>query len=150
MGIFDRIGLSGAAAILDADPKTDDLGIRTLGQFLNARCRSFRQLHHLRTRTLCLGGRRSRGHVSHVECPRANSITPPNAHHILRTRRASSDMRSGVHAGSQTRLTLTTPTPGTLATAFSTICGNSPAAGQFGVVSVITRSTERSSLSSTL
>src|SRR5437764_15097079 len=71
-------------------------------------------------------------------------------HHILSTRRASSVIRSGVQAGSQTRLTLTTPTPGTLATAFSTICGNSPAAGQFGVVSVITTSTLRSSLMSTL
>ena len=32
---------------------------------------------------------------------------------------------------------MTTPTPGTLATAFSTMVGSSPAAGQFGVVSVI-------------
>ena len=47
-------------------------------------------------------------------------------------------------------MTLTTPTPGTLATAFSTICGNSPAAGQFGVVRVIMTSTVRSSLMSTL
>ena len=39
-------------------------------------------------------------------------------------------MRSGVHAGSQTKFTLTTPTPGTLAIAFSTMVGNSPAAGQ--------------------
>jgi len=45
---------------------------------------------------------------------------------------------------------LTTPTPGTLATAFSTMVGNSPAAGQFGVVSVIITSTLRSSLKSTL
>jgi len=57
---------------------------------------------------------------------------PRNAHHILRTRRASSVIRSGVHGGSQTRLTLTVPTPGTLATAFSTMVGSSPAAGQFG------------------
>ena len=47
-------------------------------------------------------------------------------------------------------MTLTTPTPGTLATAFSTIVGRSPAAGQFGVVSVIMTSTPRSSLRSTL
>ena len=47
-------------------------------------------------------------------------------------------------------MTLTTPTPGTLATAFSTIVGNSPAAGQFGVVSVIMTSMVRSSLMSTL
>ena len=40
-------------------------------------------------------------------------------------------MRSGVQAGSHTMLTLTWPTPGTLATAFSTICGISAAAGQF-------------------
>src|ERR1700686_5236451 len=71
-------------------------------------------------------------------------------HHIFSTRRASSVIRSGVQAGSQTRLTLTMPTPGTLATAFSTIVGDSPAAGQFGVVSVITTSTVRSSLMSTL
>src|ERR1700730_16472989 len=31
-------------------------------------------------------------------------------HHMLRTRRASSVMRSGVHAGSHTMLTLTWPT----------------------------------------
>src|SRR3979409_31046 len=53
-------------------------------------------------------------------------------HHILSTRRASSDIRSGVQAGSHTRLTLTMPTPGTLATAFSTMVGNSPAAGALG------------------
>src|SRR5437764_11847533 len=40
-------------------------------------------------------------------------------HHMFRTRRASSLMRSGVQAGSQTIFTLTWPTPGTLATAFS-------------------------------
>src|ERR1700722_20766019 len=56
-------------------------------------------------------------------------LIPLTHHHILRTRRASSLIRSGVQAGSHTRLTLTTPTPGTLATAFSTIVGNSPAAG---------------------
>ena len=47
-------------------------------------------------------------------------------------------------------MTLTTPTPGTLAIAFSTMVGSSPAAGQFGVVSVIVTSTLRSSLRSTL
>src|ERR1700676_2607134 len=75
---------------------------------------------------------------------------PLTLHHILRTRRASSVIRSGVQAGSQTKLTLTMPTPGALATASSTIVGNSPAAGQFGVVSVIMTSTLRSSLISTL
>src|SRR5215469_14062912 len=56
---------------------------------------------------------------------------PLRLHHILSTSLASSLIRSGDHAGSQTRLILTTPTPGTLATAFSTWVGNSPAAGQF-------------------
>src|SRR6202158_2317821 len=88
-------------------------------------------------------------------CPEGKPVSafPDHArtlHHILRTRRASSVILSRVHAGPQTRLTLTRPTPGTLATAFSTIVGNSPAAGQFGVVSVITTSTVRSSLMSTL
>src|ERR1043165_2583613 len=59
---------------------------------------------------------------------------PLTLHHMLSTRRASSLIRSGDHAGSQTRLILTTPTPGTLQTAFSTWVGSSPAAGQFGVV----------------
>ena len=45
---------------------------------------------------------------------------------------------------------MTLTTPGTLATAFSTMVGSSPAAGQFGVVSVIITSTLRSSLKSTL
>src|SRR6516162_5681554 len=40
---------------------------------------------------------------------------------MLSTARASSDMRLGSHGGSQTISTLTSPTPGTLATAFSTI-----------------------------
>src|SRR5215475_9967935 len=62
-------------------------------------------------------------------------------HHMLRTRRASSLIRSGDQAGSQTRLILTTPTPGTLATAFSTMVGNSPAAGQFGVDILMTLTT---------
>src|SRR3981081_721357 len=67
-------------------------------------------------------------------CPEGKPVStfPDHAltlHHILRTRRASSVILSGVHAGSQTRLTLTRQTPGTLATAFATICGNSHAAG---------------------
>src|SRR6185437_8506599 len=75
---------------------------------------------------------------------------PLTLHHILSTRRASSLIRSGDQAGSQTRFTFTTPTPGTLAIAFSTWVGNSPAAGQFGVVKVMVTSTARSSLISTL
>ena len=54
-------------------------------------------------------------------------LYPLTHHHILRTRRASSDIRSGVQAGSHTRLTLTIPTPGTLATAFSTMVENAVA-----------------------
>ena len=42
-------------------------------------------------------------------------------------------MRLWSHGGSQTTLTLAPLTPGTLATAFSTICGSSAADGQFGV-----------------
>src|ERR1700761_827891 len=33
MGVFDRIGLAGAAAVLDSDAQADDFGIGTLGQF---------------------------------------------------------------------------------------------------------------------
>src|SRR5215467_8918336 len=51
--------------------------------------------------------------------------------------RASSDMRLGSQGGSHTIFTFTSPTPGTLATAFSTMVGNSCAEGQLGVVSVI-------------
>ncbi len=46
--------------------------------------------------------------------------------------------------------TLTSPTPGTLATAFSTMAGSSAADGQFGVVSVMSTVTPRSSAMSTL
>ena len=59
MGVFDGIGLSGTAAVLDADTKADDLGIGALGQFGNTGCRCFRQPHHLRTRTSGLGRGRS-------------------------------------------------------------------------------------------
>ena len=47
-------------------------------------------------------------------------------------------------------LTLTSPTPGTLATAFSTMIGSSCADGQFGVVSVMSTFTARSSAMSIL
>src|SRR5450759_645527 len=58
VGIFDRIGLPGAAAVLDPDPQAHDLGIGAPGQFRNPLRRRFRQLHHLRTRPrLRLGGR---------------------------------------------------------------------------------------------
>src|SRR5712691_12184732 len=36
VGVFDRIGLPGAAAVLDADPQADDLGIGAFGQLGNA------------------------------------------------------------------------------------------------------------------
>src|SRR6266849_4645762 len=42
---------------------------------------------------------------------------------MLRTTRASSDIRLGSQGGSQTTLTSTFPTPGTVETAFSTITG---------------------------
>jgi hypothetical protein len=53
---------------------------------------------------------------------------------MLRTTRASSDIRLG-QGGSQTTLTSTFPTPGTVETAFSTITGTSCADGQLGEVS---------------
>src|SRR6201991_2747019 len=37
VGIFDRVGLTGAAAILDADAQADDLGISALGELADAR-----------------------------------------------------------------------------------------------------------------
>ena len=59
-------------------------------------------------------------------------------------------IRLGSQGGSHTMSTLTTPTPGTLATAFSTMLGNSCAEGQLGVVSVISTATARSSAMSIL
>ena len=49
---------------------------------------------------------------------RGRASAPP--YHMLSATRASSDMRLWSHGGSNTMLTLTSPTPGTLATAFST------------------------------
>jgi hypothetical protein len=49
MGVFDRVGLPGAAAVLDADAKSDDFGIGTFGQFGNPKRRGLGQLHDLRT-----------------------------------------------------------------------------------------------------
>src|SRR5215475_3322439 len=64
---------------------------------------------------------------------------------MFRTTRASSDMRLWSHGGSHTTLTVTGPTPATLATAFSTMDGSSCADGQFGVVSVMSTVTLRAS-----
>src|SRR5215467_3553672 len=71
-------------------------------------------------------------------------------HHMFKATRASSDMRLWSQGGSQTTLTATSPTPGTLATAFSTMFGSSAADGQFGVVRVMSTVTLRSSAMSTL
>src|SRR5438105_11698397 len=49
MGIFDRIGLTGAAAILDADAEADDCRIGARGQLGNAQRGGVRQPHDLRT-----------------------------------------------------------------------------------------------------
>jgi hypothetical protein len=57
---------------------------------------------------------------------RAEKVT----HNMLRTTRASSDIRLGSQGGSQTTLTSTFPTPGTVETAFCTITGSSCADGQ--------------------
>src|SRR5690606_32228276 len=59
--------------------------------------------------------------------------------------RASSDMRSGLHGGSNVIFTATPDTPSTAPTAFSTQPGISPATGQPGAVSVMSILTERSS-----
>ncbi len=64
---------------------------------------------------------------------------------MLRTTRASSDMRLGSQGGSQTTLTSTFPTPGTVETAFCTITGSSCADGQLGEVSDMSTFTVRSS-----
>src|ERR1700753_2624969 len=49
--VLHRIGLSGAAAVLDSDPQTDDLGVRALGTFGDALGGGVGQPHHLRSRT---------------------------------------------------------------------------------------------------
>ena len=61
---------------------------------------------------------------------------------MLRTTRASSDI--GSQGGSQTTLTSTFPTPGTVETAFCTITGSSCADGQLGEVSDMSTFTLRS------
>jgi hypothetical protein len=63
---------------------------------------------------------------------RAEKVT----HNMLRTTRASSDIRLGSQGGSQTTLTSTFPTPGTVETVFCTVTGSSCADGQLGEVSV--------------
>jgi hypothetical protein len=69
---------------------------------------------------------------------------------MFKTTRASSDIRLGSHGGSHTTLTLTGPTPATLAAAFYTMLGSSCADGQLGVVSVMSMVTARSSAMSIL
>jgi hypothetical protein len=84
-----------------------------------------------------------------VDPPPVNSVVSGapelHPHHMLSTARASSDIRLGSQGGSHTMLTLTSPTPATLATAFSTMIGSSCAEGQLGVVSVMSTVTARSS-----
>ena len=73
MGVLDRIGLPGAAAVLDADPQAHDLGIGAFGQFGNTLRRRVGQLHDLRAGPrLRLGCRRwcSGCHLSHVVNPK--------------------------------------------------------------------------------
>ena len=65
---------------------------------------------------------------------------------MLRTTRASSDIRLGSQGGSQTTLTSTFPTPGTVETAFCTITGSSCADGQLGEVSDMSTFTRRVAL----
>lgn len=82
----------------------------------------------------------------------SRSLTPPGSsvvHHMSRATRASSDMRLWSQGGSKTMLTLTSFTPGTEATAFSTQTGISPATGQPGAVRVMSTATLRSSSTST-
>src|SRR5580693_1497068 len=62
---------------------------------------------------------------------------------MLRTTRASSDIRLGSQGGSHTTLTSTFPTPGTVETAFCTITGSSCADGQLGEVSDMSTFTVR-------
>src|SRR5216684_3963368 len=67
------------------------------------------------------------------------------SHHMFNTTLASSDIRLGSQGGSHTTLTVTGPTPGTLAAAFSTMLGSSCADGQLGVVNVMSIEMARSS-----
>src|SRR6266566_96385 len=67
------------------------------------------------------------------------------SHHMFNTTLASSDIREGSQGGSHTTLTVTGPTPGTLAAAFSTMLGSSCADGQLGVVNVMSIAIARSS-----
>ena len=74
MGVFDGVGLPGAAAVLDTDAQSDNFGIGALGQFLNPRRGGFGEFHHLRTGPrFCLGGC-SWCHLSHLFSPRGTSI----------------------------------------------------------------------------
>src|SRR5712664_587349 len=77
VGVFDRIGLPGAAAVLDADPQAHDLGIGAFGQISNALRRRVGQLHDLRAGPrLGLGRRRwcSGCHLIHVVNPKGKSM----------------------------------------------------------------------------
>jgi hypothetical protein len=59
MGVFDNVGLAGTATILDADAQAYDLGVRALGQLVDALRGSIGQPHDLRPGPLWLGcGRR--------------------------------------------------------------------------------------------
>src|SRR5712671_3311574 len=66
-------------------------------------------------------------------------------HHMFNTTLASSDIREGSQGGFHTTLTVTGPTPGTLAAAFSIMLGSSCADGQLGVVNVMSIEIARSS-----
>src|SRR5262249_17393093 len=159
VGIFDLVGHAGAAALGDAHAQAHHRPVGLGQNSLHARGGGFGQPHHL-------GFRTGRAHLDirpdlilnkeefpavpkpYISIRRTQYQSEP--YHMLSTSRASSDMRLGSQGGSHTRLTLTSRTPGTLATAFSTMCGSSAADGQLGVVSVMSRATARSSAMSTL
>src|SRR5258706_10115457 len=77
MGVFDRIGLPGAATVLDPYPQAHDLRIGAFGQLGNPLRRRVGQLHDLRAGPrLGFGCRRwcSGCHVSHVVNPKGKSM----------------------------------------------------------------------------
>ena len=86
----------------------------------------------------------------HLRRPELRTVSGLTGYHMSSATRASSDMRLWSHGGSKTMLTVTAWMPFTLATAFSTQPGISPATGQPGAVSVMSIATLRSSEMSTL
>src|SRR5690606_29325530 len=141
VGVLDQINRvfhAGTAALFDADTDAARIFAR-LDDFPDARSGGVGHRHDLKATHCLLHSVPVQGRTNAVLRNQHGEVCGQlqAAQYQPTATCASSDMRSGVHGGSNTILTSTPETPSTAPTAFSTQPGISPATGQPGAVSVI-------------